>query len=319
MFQFKGLAHLRWLLVMVFWSLVSPAMTAESDSGSEIATLESQLKTIESQIGGDLSEKQALQLVKSLDEFEKKIQTIVSTLESNTAKLNGQINSLGEAVAQEPVEVKTKRQILQDEKLINEKSLAAFRLLLVQSEELSRSVKDRLNELLASRLLHKNESVWQLTLHVFDHPAEMLSYFANYLDRHHGLDAISVDEYLALVFFLVVALVLGYWLRKRILSWCLTAQWGSQFISTFFRTFVNCSARYLPYLLFWTIAAGFVHSFLSDVKPTPFVALLAYTTSVYILTLYLNQLFLYPRPPARGFFYQFPKKSAGAWGIKSLS
>jgi small-conductance mechanosensitive channel len=215
----------------------------------------------------------------------------------------------------ESSEVKEKRKALLDEKLKKEKWLAQYRLQLLRSEELLSKSKNRLNSLLADKLLHKSDSILTLTADVFTQADIMLHTYTDYLANHHGLNDIATADYFFLIIIIAAVLIIGFWFRSRILKWCFSHPWDNKFISTFFETFTVSTARYLPYLLLSTVLAFVVNGFLSAIEPLPFAALLAYALPVLILSLYLIRLFLAPRLPARSFL-QIPEKVGRRLGYK---
>lgn len=297
-----------WIFSALFLLFAAPAFALEGDQTDDIKNLEGQLSAFEKQYkNNNLSEKDLHQFIKSLDEFTGKIQVTITSIETNAAKLAQQIESLGEALADEPQEVKKKRETLRNEKLQNEKWLAHDRVLLLQGDEVLSVAKKRLNDLLAKRLLHKSHSIWSLASYTLEHPGEMVKYFSDYMAEHHGLNAITTAEYLTLALFLPAALILGLWLRSRMLAWSFTTYWGNQFISRFFQTFAISTARYLPYLMLSSMAAILLYSLLANSETLSLIELLGYLSPAFVLGLYFIGLIFYPGNPARSILH-IPEK-----------
>ena len=299
-----------WILLTFLWVSTTGAVTLENEPlQKDISDLERQVNAIENQLKDQEPAEQALlHAVKTLSDINNKINSKIDILEADGKKIINQITSLGEVIVGESLEVKEKRQSLQNEKLDNEKWLSQFRVLSLRSSELFTGAKARLNELLAIRLLHKAPSIIELIDYVVDNIPQMLNFYTSYLVQHHGLTELSISKYIFLFFITSAALIIGIWLRAKILVWSSTKQWGNKFSSNFFETFSISTARYLP-SLFLTATLGFLlYSFLSGIEPVPMVALIAYALPFFLFSIYLAQLFLSPKQPAR-LFLPIPVKT----------
>jgi potassium efflux system protein len=308
--------HVQWIFPLLIWLVVSPALAVENDPAKNISQLELKLNEYQNRLKNpDLAESELFQLVKELSETNNATTSKITDIEENTKKLKGQVASLGEAIAGESSDVKNKRKALQDEKTKFDKWLAQYRLLLLRSEELLNESKQRLNDLLAAKLLHKSPSIVALAGYVIEHANDMLSIYADYVIQHMGFTAISATEYLFLTFFVTVALIIGFWLKKRILRWSFSNPWDNKFVSTLFETFILSTARFLPYLLVSAVLLFIFHNILSTIEPLPLIALIAYALPVYIFTLYIIHMFIAPKLPARSFLH-LPEKVGRRMGYK---
>lgn len=308
--------HARWLFPLLIWLVVNPALALENDPAKNINQLELKITEYKNRFKNpDLTESELFHLVKELGETNNATTSKITDIEENTKKLEGQIASLGQAIADESSDVKNKRKSLQDEKSKYEKWLAQYRLLLLQNEELLNEGKQRLNDLLAAKLLHKSPSIVALAGYVVDHGKDMLSIYADYVTQHMGFSAISAMEYLFLVFFITVVLAIGFWLKAKILRWSFSNPWDNKFVSTLFETFTLSTARFLPYLILSAVLLFILSDIMSTIEPLPLIALIAYALPVYIFSLYMIHFFIAPKLPARSFL-QLPEKVGRRMGYK---
>ncbi len=300
----------RWIFAFILiWLPSVPALALDNELLTEkLAQFQNQVNTIEIQLKDQVQTKDGLlSATKSLNELNNKINLTIVNIESENKKIVDQISSLGEAITGEPEGVKEKRNSLQKEKINAEKWLSQYRVLVLHSEELLDSSRNQLNILLANRLLHKGPSAIDLTYYVTDNASPMAGIFIDYIADQHGLNKLATVNYLFLIFIVFVSLLVSLWLRSRILIWSTTKQWGTAFASRFFQTFSLSTARYLPPAFFTATLALVLYSYLNDIQPAPFIALLAYVLPFFIFSIYTVRLFLFPRPPAR-LFLPIPEK-----------
>jgi small-conductance mechanosensitive channel len=308
--------RVQWIFPLLLWLLAMPSQALENNTAKDTSQLENRLNDYEKRFDNQvLSEPELFQFVKELGETNNAIASKITSIEEATKKIEGQITSLGEAIADESAEVKNKRSALQDEKSNIEKSLAQYRLLLLQSEDLLTDSKQRLNELLAAKLLHKSPSIVALAGYVLDNLDKMLSIYVGYITHHTGLSAISGTEYLFLIIFLSAASAIGFWLKSKVLRWSYSNPWDNKFISTLFETFTLSTARFLPYLLTSAVLVFILHSILATIEPLPLIALIAYALPVYIFSLYVIHLLIAPKLPARSILL-LPEKVGRRMGYK---
>ena len=299
------------------WLFPLPAGAVENDVVlKQIDNFQQQLNNYKDQASKEkLTEPELLQLVRALGELTNKIDTKISSIETDSNKLAEQIASLGKVIAGEPLEVKKKRQDLQTRKLEKDKWLSQYRYLLLSSEELLNNTKNRLNELIAQKLIHKGRSVTQLASYAMDNAAELLTIYIDYFGKQSGASLIPISNYLALLIIVTAVMTIGFWLKARMLRWSSSKKWGDKFISNFFQTFTISTARYLPYLIASLVLAFGVHGLLSTIERLPFIALVTFAFPVFIFSLYLIQLFLGPKLPARSFL-PIPEKISRRLGYK---
>ncbi len=149
-------SRLGWLAVVLCW-LLSSISYAETLSVEVTQTYNEQLATAEKSLAAvkrDATELGSLQNI-AID-IGLKAQTCISDYERQQAQLKLDRDSLGEALANEDQEIKTKRKQLDEQKKELEKNLARCRLLNLRAKTLENSARDSQQKLLTDRLFARN-------------------------------------------------------------------------------------------------------------------------------------------------------------------
>lgn len=292
-----------WILLILVWpAFLFAADTAAPSTGNEIKDIETQLNAKEKELASQtLSEHGLQQLTKTFSDISSTIDSKIAAIDTDAKKISDQITSLGQAISDEPADVKEKRKSLQKQKLDDEKWLSQYRLLLLRSEELASKSQSLLQDMLAARLLNKESSIFDLATYTLSNLDQLYISFADYIANYSGFSGIPLLDYLLLVAVSVVVLAAGFWIKARIFAWSTTKQWGIKFISTFTESFTLTTARFLPWFFLTAGLAAYSYEVFSGFEPLPLVSIVAYGLPVFVFTNFIIQLFFKPKLPARLF------------------
>jgi len=122
-----------------------------------------------------------------------------------------------------------------------------------------------------------------------------------FLQQHSGLGLLAPLELTILALAMLLALIVGIVLRRRLLEWATQRTWDVGFSDRLGKSLAMSVGRYLAPLLASGTAALFFVFTRDESMPLPFINLAAYGLPVYFLTVASIGLFLAPFPPAEPF------------------
>ncbi|MFQ5993691.1 MAG: mechanosensitive ion channel family protein [Acidiferrobacterales bacterium] len=306
-----------WLTVLLSaFLLFSPSIKAQDDSKKldplDPQRLAQQLNRIDRALArAPVGEATASEWLKLVNQIKDIANRCVPTAETALEKTRQDLFSLGAHVDGEPIEVTRQRKALDKEKTTLETRLTTCRVALQRSEEILPKIRDLQQQLRAQRLFARGPTILALLKDEGIRPAALITASKTFVRVHSGVSKLSAERLAVLAFVLVVAVTIGGLLRQQLMVWARHRRWQTNLSSYLGRSLVTGFGYYAPHLLFSITVAIFFASATWQVRPIPFLTVVAFGLPPYFLVLTLIHVFLAPRPPADAFL-PIPKDVAKA-------
>lgn len=224
----------------------------------------------------------------------------ITNNQDNTAKIDGEIELLGDVADRENRDVTQKRKSLKKLREKHEAQLASCRLIILRSNQLIEKLQQKQQSLISSQLLSRNKTLLANIKANFDNPGEGLDSLVDFVVSTSGLDIVYEHRYLLSLF--IVLSVVGTFLlqkliRKLISSQAAKAHYG--FARMLLNSLLSCTAHYmLALLLTSSFAVYFLYLGLS-LEQFPFIALVTIGLFLYVLLTLILRVVLNPVKPAK--------------------
>ncbi len=288
------------MVILLLFSQALLGQTLQEDK--ELKQALDRLDTIESQLKRGPEQDQLSPWVAEVSQLRSQANNCIARLEQTISELDKDIESLGEKVSGEAVEVTRKRNKLKSEKTAWEKTLSSCRLVSLRSDELIKRIGEVQKQALAQQLLSRGPHLYAL---IRDNLAQPQIWFRSswtFIRKHSGLQYLSALETTGLVIILLIGLSSGLLLRRRVGQSVERRHWDISFADRFRCTLYTSFSHYLPHLFLSIFAAIYFYVVLGGIDPVPFINVVAYALPVVFLLIVLTHAFLAPLPPAKPVF-----------------
>jgi potassium-dependent mechanosensitive channel len=284
----------------VMLALAVPVGHAETAPATSLETYATGLDFIEKSLSGeDYSEDQLKTWAERMDRDRSLITDCISNGELGLNRLRADMESLGEAVRGEAVEVARKRREVRDAITGQERQLAECRVLLLRADELSQRVDSLHKAALAERLFAKGPSLFTLLLDNWHNTLNLVAATVAFVQQHAGIDNLNLPQWLWFALVSAAAAGVGFLVRKRgrvRLAEKLGAPDAPVSVGV---SLLAAVLHFAPRLFATLAAAAFVYLLTYEIRPVPFINVLLYGLPVYVFGLLSIHLLLAPRPPSR--------------------
>ncbi|WP_455366070.1 mechanosensitive ion channel domain-containing protein, partial [Kaarinaea lacus] len=280
------------LLLMIFAAMALYASEIE-DWQNQLATIESEYKA------ADVKVSQLNEALKELAILKGKVDAETEKQQSSVDELKKQLESLGEGTDVEPKMVQEKRAALKQQLQDNETLLAKYKVLSIAVDERHKDFQERSQTLFKERLLNRGPTIVELVPRALAADALMTEVLSVFILQRHGLDQLSLNDYIALLVWLVLAGVVGYWVRKRLKQWSSARRWGDAPFDVFAQGLVVTVMRYLPRIILSAVLAIFLLQLGITIASASFLQIVFVLLPLYFLARSIVEMVLFPRPPAR--------------------
>ena len=276
------------------------AATAMAVYASEIEDLQKQLTTIEAEYkSGDITVSRLNEALKQLAILKGKVEANTEQQQSSVNELKKQLESLGEGAGAEPKMVQEKRAALKQQLQDNETLLAKYKVLSIAVDERHKDFQERSQTLFKERLLSRGPTIVELVPRALAADALMTEVLSVFILQRHGLDQLSLNDYVALLVWLLLAGVVAYWVRKRLKQWSSARRWGDAPFDVFAQGLVVTVMRYLPRIILSAVLAIFLLQLGITIASASFLQIVFVLLPLYFLARLVVEMVLFPRPPAR--------------------
>jgi len=254
------------------WHALDERLTAIEKASSEAGVNESQLHLWLEEIAG----------------LKMSVTTYVKTLVSQQDKLQSDLKTLGEPVENEPEAVVDQRKQIEENHTQLEGKLAGYRLLVLHSDELEKKLTKQRKQVLTQHFLARGPSVVEILGSQGELSWRWPGEVWHFTLKSSGLQQLSGKEISTLSGLIVVAVLVGIFLRRRIRLWCEVQRIRECHYSMLLS---GALGHYAPYLLVSVILALFT-LFLFQEPPYPFIHIFSLTLPVlFLVWVLLRSLF----------------------------
>jgi small-conductance mechanosensitive channel len=282
-----------------------------SADAREWRALDERVAQIESRLAGEASrdEQQLLLWQRETAALSESVSAYAELMQTELQRLNSELQTLGEPGADEPDAIADQRSRIGERKAELEGKLAGYRLLLLHSDTLHRTLIEQRQRMLTERFFARGPSSPTL---LAQEEGLLLRWPAaawQFLSRQSGLEMLGGGQLLLLAALLLAAALAGLSLRRRCLRWC-----GEEHNASYRYAIMLLAAmgHYAPHLLAAAVTAGFSWIVFSSAAK-PFVFYLGVTLPLFFLGWALLH-FLFRGKGAVSALFSLPVKTARGLG-----
>lgn len=288
-----------------YFPLPDEAMQNKKISGKEWLALDDRIGKIEAELRNkpNVDERQLADWEKETTAVNTSVTAYVEHLNEELQQLNSELETIGEAVANEPDSITKQRREISDNKSTLEGMLVGYRLLQLHSNTLLKSLQAKRQQLITERFFVRGLSSYSLLL---ENPELTLGWMTGgwrFMTDKSGLQEVAPQDLSILSVLIVIAVMVGVLLQKR------CRRWNSQHDAEQYRYAVrlfDALGHYAPHLLFGMVVAIF-SLVVFDSKPYPFAWYLGLSLPLFFAALTLLRLLLY-RQGIVTLLYEIPER-----------
>ncbi len=292
------------LLFMILFISSAPAWAADdlSNIENQIKKLEKQAKSIR-QAESDL--KAALH---ELGQMRSQLAELLENQNTLIKKATKDLESLGEKVEKETVEVTKKRKELSGIKAEYEKQGSSIRLLALRVEDTHKIYTERLSALLKTKLLAKTPDMVKLLQKGLAQPGHWIDGIKKVILQPTGIQKEKSSSFVYILIVAALILFISVMGRKKLLPLINRHKWGEYFSDHIACALTVTLTRWLPYLSTTIVLAIGIY-LISDKQQvtTSYYLLLVYALPVLFCSIATIEFLLNPHPPAKRFIVEDEK------------
>ncbi|MFC1589274.1 mechanosensitive ion channel domain-containing protein [Pseudomonadota bacterium] len=239
-------------------------------------------------------------LAKDLEEINQikdQAQECIANAETQLLKTTEDLTTLGEPAAKEAFEVVKKRRSLTAQQKELDKQLASCKLLLLQSQDLVKSINELQQGILAQQLSARTPHIITVLADNIKAPTAFLHDSLKFLHTQYRLEQLNAEQFTLLILLAAIGIVSGVFLDRHIRAVKSPLEKPKDSVSAFALAVRTSLAQALPILLPVIIAAAFL-SFTLPLSPLPFITKASYMLGVYLGLIILINVLLCPAAPA---------------------
>ncbi len=298
------------LLTFLLFAFSLP-MHAVADNAGDMAAMEkmsAQLKKVSKNLRRGRFEGEDLTAWTKLSiKLKSAASLCVSNSESALLDLKTVMDGLGEKVKGEDVEVTKKRTAYQKQKADLDKTLAKCNLYIVSSGEVTKHISEAEKSYFKQKYLARSPHMFDLIMAYLNNPVAIFHDSGDFIFKNSGLNEIdSLDVGLSLLA-IVISILIGIWLRRKLLKLEGKRQWQDDFSENLIRAMLTTLSRSAPYLIGSAAAATASVVITMEVAEVPFVTEFFVGLLIFFLSTTVIRLLLAPDPPAKLFLSFSPK------------
>ena len=304
-------------------SVLSPlAFAAQDDIDSwpkqATATIKNQEKSLEGLTTENTKVEMLNASLKEISKVKGKAQECITESEALLLKTTQDLEILGEEIKKENPEVTKKRRSLAKEQKTLDQELATCKLLLIQSQDLTKSINELQQRILAQQLSARTPHIFQIVQENLSAPAAGWQDAMSFLKTQYQLKLLTAQQLSLLTVFVLIFIVLGIVAGRILRPKSELEDIPSDTLSAFTLALKSSLARALPVLLPVAVIAAFL-SIVLPLTPLPFMTKVSYVIVSYISLIVLINILLCPDPPAHVYLTKPEDLSRRfAWHLKVL-
>jgi len=292
----------RSILCIALLLLPLSGMTAEEyvESKQAVKKLDTSIDKIERSLTHRVRDLEQLALwTKQLNETKSEAEKCTVEVTEQVNRLTGDIEKLGKPIRAESADVRRKRDLLNRQKTEQEKRLASCRLLVIRSDEILQKIAKRQKDIISSHLLARGPALHTLIKENWQQPAQWFDSTRAFVRKHSGIERLSLLDMAFLVILIGIGIILGALYRRRSPGKIEGKVWDSSFSNRSYCALSSTFAHYAPAMFGSLVGVIFLFSTFSDIRPVPFINVVAYGLPVYFSLVVVIRAFLRPHAPAK--------------------
>ena len=238
--------------------------------------------------------------IKEISQIKNKSQECITKTESLLSKTIQDLKSLGEATTKENPEVSKKRRDLVKENKDLDLKLATCNLLLIQSQDLIKSINQLQQEIIAQQLSARTPHIISVIQETLRSPIASWKVTINFIENQYRNKLLTAKQINLISAFIIFAFFIGLFFRKRWLSLPVSAQLPSDTLSNFMRSLRYTLIHAVPVLFPMVVMLLFLIIAL-PLNPLPLITKTSVVITSYISAIVFITVLLHPAPPAQNY------------------
>ncbi len=296
------------LSLFLFSIITLLAFNVVADDMERMGKMSEQLKAVNKNLNkGRFDDGELASWTKLSIKMKSAASICVSNSEAALLDLTAAMEGLGEKVKGEDVEVTKKRNAYLKQKQNLDRTSAKCNLFATSSGEISSKIKIAEKYYFKKKYLAKGPDIIQLVFAYMGNPVAILEESGQFIFSHSGIREIDEIDLSLSVAAMLVAVFIGLWLRKKLLSFEKNRQWQDGFSENLLRATLTTLACFSPYLIASATAAISSAVITLEVVKIPFVTEFFIGLFAFFVTAFLIRLLFSPLPPATLFLSFSPR------------
>ncbi|MBT8119285.1 MAG: mechanosensitive ion channel [Gammaproteobacteria bacterium] len=288
------------LSLLLFTFSLSAQVVA--DDMTDMAAMSDKLKVVNKKLSrGDFEGDDLVKWTKLSIKMKSSASLCVSNSEAALLDLKSVIEGLGEAVKGEDAEVTKKRKAYEKEKEELDKTLAKCNLYIASSTEVANLISDAEKSYFKQKYLVRSPHIIDLVVTYLKDPFAILQGSGEFVIKKSGIREIDALDVLLSIVAVVVSVLIGIWLRRKLLRLESRHHWKDDFSENLARALLTTLSCSMPYLLGSLVAAIISVVITMEVEETPFITELFIGLLIFFLATTTIRLLFSPYPPAKRF------------------
>jgi len=302
-YSFYNLTHSFFVALIVF--LLSAHVYAEpEDTNSWLkqatATIKEQEKLLK-RLSIENAKVETLNTsLKEISHIRSKSQVCITETESLLIKTNQDLKSLGEETKKVNPEVSKKRRDLIKENKNLDLKLATCNLLLIQSQDLTQSINQLQQTIIAQQLSARTPHIISVIQETLQSPIASWKETINFVKNQYRKKLLTVKQISLLVALIVISALIGMFARRRWVSQPVSAQLPSDTLSSFLQSIRYTLIHAVPVLFPMVVMLLFLVIAL-PLKPLPLITKTSFVIASYFSLIVFINVLLHPTPPAQNY------------------
>jgi len=285
------------LKVPVAWS----AAAAEEVQVEKIRALGEQVTLIETELKNRAyDQKELAKVTKSLIDYKTRASDCTARAQDALKKIDADLKQLGEQKDKESAEVAQQLKTHKEKRAAAEARLAECTALDLHIESVHDALRNELKRQLEAQMLSRGPDILELAGRNFKQPVSWVAQALQYIrDKGWLFNAATRPQIIGLIATLLIAILLGWFLRRRGLPWAASRSWPDSYGGYFACSFMATTFYYAPQV-FGTLALSvYMWVLTRGVEPAPMFSTLAYALSFLVVTSLVIRIILSPVAPGR--------------------
>jgi len=238
--------------------------------------------------------------LKELSRIKSKSQECITETETQLTKTTQDIKTLGEATKKENPEVSKKRRDLLNENKNLDQILATCKLLLIQSQDLTKSINEVQQHILAQQLSARTPHIINVIQETLQSPIASWKETISFIKNQYRQKLLTIKKISLLIFLMLISLIIGLFLRRISLPQLKLAPSPSDTLSAFMQSLRSTLTHAIPVLLPLATLLLFLVIAL-PLNPLPLITKTSFVIASYISLIVFINVLLHPAPPAQNY------------------
>jgi len=299
--SYDSLISVLFLYTLITFTNVSLASTDQAQDNTwlpqAVATIQKQETILKGAVPENVKVDRLSEQIKLINPIKSQAQQCIVETEALILKVTEDLATLGEIVTKEATEVVKKRRSLTSSQKSLDKQLSSCKLLLLQSQDLIKTINELQQGVLAEQLSARTPHIIKVIVESFNKPVADLENSIEFLKAQYELKLLSAQQFISLIILMSVGLFGGVYFGLIFRATALQLAEPADSVSAFILAVRTSLSRTLFILLPVGIAATYL-SFVLPLNPLPFVTKLTYLLGVYLGLILLIDILLNPASPA---------------------